>query len=94
MVDRINPIYREGIVYLEIKKDIVEIKGRLFNMKFNITKLFKEGIILEILQLKAAKLQFNQEKEKIVQPEESKATAKVIPDLLKGEYNVQTLDAI
>ena len=49
MADRTNPIYRGGIVHLKTEKDIVEIKGRLFNIKFNIIKLIKEGIILGIL---------------------------------------------
>ena len=56
MADGINPIYGEGMVHLKTKKNIVEIKGRFFNIKFNITKLTKKGIILRILQLKAAKL--------------------------------------
>ena len=49
MVDRINLVYKDRIVYLETQKAIVKIKERLFNIKFNITKLSKEGIILGIL---------------------------------------------
>ena len=56
MADGIKPIYRGGIVYLKTQKIIIKIKGRLFNIKFNITKLSKEGIILGILWLKAAEL--------------------------------------
>ena len=49
MADRIRPIYGGGIIYFKTQKVIIEIKGRLFNIKFNITKLSKEGIILGIL---------------------------------------------
>ena len=49
MADGIRPIYRGGIIYLKTQKVIVKIKGLLFNIKFNITKLTKEGIILGIL---------------------------------------------
>ena len=49
MADRIRPIYRGGIIYLKTQKVIVKIKGWFFNIKFNITKLSKEGIIFGIL---------------------------------------------
>jgi len=49
IADRIRPIYGGGITHLKTRKAIVKIKGRLFNIKFNITKLSKEGIILGIL---------------------------------------------
>jgi len=55
IADRIRPVYRGGIIYLKTQKTIIKIKGRLFNIKFNITKLSKEGIILGILWLKVAK---------------------------------------
>ena len=56
MVDRTNPKYGGGMAHLETKKEIVRIEGRFFNMKFNITKLSKESIILGMPWLKAAKL--------------------------------------
>ena len=49
MADRTNLVYGDGKVYLKTKKVTVKIEGRLFNMKFNITKLSKEGIILGML---------------------------------------------
>ena len=49
MADGTNLIYGDGKVYLETKKVIVKIKGRFFNIKFNIIKLSKEGIILRML---------------------------------------------
>ena len=48
MADGIRPIYGGGITHLKTQKAIMKIKGRLFNIKFNITKLSKEGIILGI----------------------------------------------
>ena len=56
MANRTNPVYGDRKAYLKTKKIIVKIKGQLFNIKFNITKLSKEGIILGIPWLKAAKL--------------------------------------
>ena len=56
MADRTNLVYRDKKAHLETKKVTVKIKGRLFNIKFNITKLFKKGIILGIPWLKVAKL--------------------------------------
>ena len=46
--NRTNPAYKEGKAHLETQKQIVRIKDRLFNIKFTITKLSKEGIILRI----------------------------------------------
>ena len=66
MADRTNPTYGGGIAYLETQKATVKIEGRLFNMKFNITKLSKEGIILGMPWFKAAKLQFDWEREKLI----------------------------
>ena len=48
MVDRTNLTYRDGWTYLKTQKVTVKIEGRFFNIKFNITKLSKEGIVLEI----------------------------------------------
>ena len=56
MADRTSLVYGDRKAYLETKKIIVKIKGRLFNIKFNITKLSKEGIILGMPWLKVAKL--------------------------------------
>ena len=56
MADRTNPTYGEGMVYLETQKIIVKIEGRFFNMKFNIIRLSKEGIILGMPWFKVAKL--------------------------------------
>ena len=46
--NRTNLIYGGGKVHLETQKQTVRIKDRLFNIKFIITKLSKEGIILGI----------------------------------------------
>ena len=94
MADGTKLVYRDRIAYLETKKAIVKIAGRLFDIKFNITKLSKEGIILGMPQLKAAKPQFNQEKERIVWPKRNELIIKAAPNPLEGEYNVQTLNAI
>ena len=56
MADRTNPAYGDRKAYLKTKKATVKIKGQLFNMRFNITKLSKEGIILGMPWLKAAEL--------------------------------------
>ena len=56
MADGTSLVYGDRKAYLETKKVTVKVKGRLFNIKFNITKLSKEGIILGIPWLKAAKL--------------------------------------
>ena len=47
--DGTNPVYGGGKAHLETTKQTVRIKDRLFNMKFTIIKLSKEGIILGIL---------------------------------------------
>ena len=44
--DGTNLTYGGGKAYLETQKQTIRIKDRLFNMKFTITKLSKEGIIL------------------------------------------------
>ena len=54
--DGTNPAYRGGKAHLEIIKQTVRIEDRLFNIKFTITKLSKEGIILGIPWLKVAEL--------------------------------------
>ena len=46
IADGTSLIYGDRIVYLEIEKAVVGIEGYLFNIRFNITKLLKEGIIL------------------------------------------------
>ena len=56
MADGAKLIYGDRIVYLETEKVVIGIKGHLFNIRFNITKLLKEGIILGMPWLKAAKL--------------------------------------
>ena len=65
-------------------------------MKFNITKLSKEGIILGILQLKAAKPQFNQKIKQLIWPKEPDQTPLEEEDHLplKEEYNVKTINTI
>ena len=47
--DRTNLTYRGGKAHLETQKQTIRIKDRFFNIKFTITKLSKEGIILGIL---------------------------------------------
>ena len=44
--DGTNPAYGGGKAHLETQKQTVRIEDRLFNIKFIITKLSKEGIIL------------------------------------------------
>ena len=46
--DETNPSYGGGKAHLETIKQTVRIKDRLFNIKFTIIKLSKEGIILGI----------------------------------------------
>ena len=54
--DRTNLTYGGGKTYLETQKQIIRIEDRFFNIKFIITKLSKEGIILGMLWLKRVKL--------------------------------------
>ena len=47
--DKTNLTYGRGKAYLKTQKQIIRIEDRFFNIKFTITKLSKEGIILGIL---------------------------------------------
>ena len=65
-------------------------------MKFTITKLSKEGIILGIPWLKRVELQFDQKREYLIQPKELNQTPKEEEDSLpfEGEYDVKVIDII
>ena len=65
-------------------------------MKFTITKLSKEGIILGILQLKGVELQFDWKREYLIWPKEpdQKPLKEEDPLPLEGEYDVKVVNAI
>ena len=65
-------------------------------MKFIITKLSKEGIILGMLWLKGVELQFDWERERLIWPKEPDQIPleEEDPLPLKGEYDIKVIDAI